>query len=143
MSHYTRLSTKITRKSALVKALIAMGFKEHQIEVFDKPEKLRGYAGDYRGQQGEVRIKGYGWGHEQNAVGGMSNDLGWELQKDGTYAFHCSDYDSSKYNKSWIDKLNDQYAKAVVHEIADEHNYVIESETEENGEIFIKLTYPW
>ena len=140
MSHFTRVSTKISRKSALIKALLEMGFKEHMIEVSDKPLQLKGYMGDFReGKQGHIRIKGHGWGSSQNHVGGMSNDLGFERMEDGTYAFHVSNYDVNKYNKKWQEKLLDRYAQATVHEIADERNYFIDSEEHVDGGIKLKL----
>jgi len=114
-----------------------MGFKEHQIEVFEEAQQLKGYHGDFRSQRAHVRIKGSGWSG-QNYVGGASNDLGWERQSDGTFAFHVSDYDVSKHNKTWQDHLSQYYAAEVIYEIAEERGFSIEEEIEENGEIYIK-----
>lgn len=139
MSHYMKVSTKISRKSCLIKALQAMGFKEHQLEYSETPVKLKGYQGDIREQYANLRIKGSGWGANNNHVGGASNDLGFEKMKDGTYAFHVSDYDSGKYNKNWQGRFLDEYARAVVHEVAGEQNFFIEDEHSENGEIHITL----
>jgi hypothetical protein len=116
-----------------------MGFKEHMIEVSNEKLQLKGYQGDLRANKfANIRIKGSGWSG-QNYVGGASNDLGWELMSDGTYAFHVSDYDVNKYNKNWQDKLIKEYSRAVVHEVAEESNFFIEEEEEVDGGIKIKL----
>jgi hypothetical protein len=130
------------RRSCIVKALQKMGFKPHQIEVSDTAMSLRGYRGDTRGQKAQIRIKGSGWAGE-NYVGGSSNDLGFEEVEDGSYVFHVSDYDVHKYNEQWQSQFMDEYARSMVHEICDEQNFFLESETEEDGEIVIRLTSPF
>lgn len=137
MSHYTRVTTKITRKSCLIKALQKMGFKAHMIEEAEQAMSLRGYSGDTRKQQANIRIKGSGW-RGSNYVGGASNDLGWERLEDGSYAFHVSEYDQGKYNGGWQKKLMQQYSKEAIQEVAEENNFYIESETLEDGQIYIE-----
>lgn len=133
----------MTRPSALIKALKAMGFQDHMIENFgNKKEKLKGYHGDWRQQEANIRVKGSGWAG-QNYVGGCSNDLGFEKLADGSYAFHVSDYDQGQYGKSWQDKFLTQYGKAVVEEVCQEQNFFISSEEEENGELVIRLQSPF
>jgi len=144
LSHYTRVTTKITRRSALVKALQQMGFKKHMIEVSDTAMNLKGYQGDTReGKIAHVRIKGHGWGSSQNYVGGLSNDLGFERMEDGSYAFHVSDYDVGSYNDNWQKKLLKEYGRAVVGEISEEQGFFVESEEEEENGIRIRLTTPF
>lgn len=143
MSMYTRVKTKITNRKALVNALKAMGFKENMIEVSDTPMALKGYQGDDRQQRAHIRIKGSGWGHGSNYVGGASNDLGWEMLEDGTFAFHVSDYDVNKYNQNWQKKLTQQYAKEVITEIAQDNKFFVEDTHEENGEIFMRVVSPF
>lgn len=143
MSHMTIVRTKITRKSCLIKALQKLGFKNHMIEDFGlRKENLRGYQGDTRNQKANIRIKGSGWGG-QNYVGGASNDLGFELQTDGTYSFHVSEYDKGRYNQGWIDKFTKAYSREVVSEICQEQNFFISEEHEEEGELVLKLTSPF
>lgn len=143
MSHYTKVTTKIKSRSALVSALKIMGFQEHQVEIRqdNQPKlSLKGYSGDTRPQTADIRLKGAGWGKEQNCVGGASNDLGFELQEDGTYQFHVSEYDSRSYGKNWQEKFLQSYGKEVVKEVvASNIRYFIENETEENGEIFMTI----
>lgn len=139
MSHYSQIKCNITRKSCLIKALQSMGFKAHMIEDLKIAEPLKGYQGDVRQQKANIRIKGSGW-RTVNYVGGASNDLGWELQKDGTYSMHLSDYDKNKYNQTWQNKLLQEYAKEVVKEVAaEQHWFVSDQTTETNGELYIKL----
>lgn len=141
MSHYTRVTTKISRKSCLVKALMALGFRENQIEVSDSPMALKTYSGGASGKQAQVRIKGAGWGYGNNHIGGYGNDMGFELQADGSYTLHVDEV--GKYGGAWRERLMDQYAKATVEEIAEEQHYVIESTEVEGDEIVMRLTYPF
>lgn len=142
MSHYTRVKTKLKSQSAIVSALKKMGFKDHMIEVSDTPMQLKGYGRDFRSQKANIRIKGSGWGG-QNYVGGMSNDLGFEQVEDGTFVFHVSDYDQHKYNQKWQAKFMQQYGKSVIEEVCDAHGFMIEEESEVNGELYIEVTSPF
>ena len=140
----TKIKSKMTRPSAIIKALQKMGFKEHQIEHFgDKKEHIKGYQKDWRNQQVNIRIKGSGWGNDQNYVGGCSNDIGFEKLSDGSYAFHVSDYDVSQYGKNWQDKFMTLYGKSVVEEVCQEQNFFISDEHTEGDEIVMRLESPW
>lgn len=139
MSHYSLVKCKFTRKSAIVKALQRMGFKAHMIEQFDKAQPLKGYQGDNRQQKAHIRIKGSGWSG-QNYVGGASNDLGFEQLEDGSFQFHVSNYDSMKYNNKWVKNLEDQYAIATVEEVAEENDWALTQQyQEEDGTMYIRL----
>jgi hypothetical protein len=143
LSHYTRVATKIVRKSALIKALQNVGFQKHMIESSDSLMSLKGYAGDIRKQHAHIRIKGAGWGSAQNYVGPASNDLGFEQMSDGSFALHVSEYDSAKYGTEWQHKLIREYSREVIKEVAHEHNFFINNEIEEDGEIYIEVTSPF
>lgn len=123
-----------------MKALRTLGFTDKMIEVSDTPLTLKGYHGDDREQKANIRIKGSGWGSNQNYVGGASNDLGFEKMSDGSWAFHVSDYDKSKYDQSWTTKLLNQYGLEVVKEVATEQNFFVESVTNQSNEIHVRLT---
>ncbi len=137
MSHYSVARLHISRKSALLSALKAMGFASHMVEVSETLLPLRGYRGDTREQAAHVRIKGAGWA--ENYVGIASNDLGFELQPDGTYLMHVSEFDSRRYGAAWQQRLMNQYAKATVEEVAVEQNWSVEEEVGEGGEIRMLL----
>jgi hypothetical protein len=137
------VATKLCRKSAIITALQSLGFKSHMIEQFETAVPLKGYQGDSRSQRANIRIRGSGWGHSQNYVGGCSNDLGFELLSDGTYALHVSEYDSSKYNKAWVNNLEQQYALAVCHEVIEDQGLTIEEEEEVGQEIYLTISVPY
>lgn len=140
MSHYTVVATTITSRKHLISALQDMGFKRHMIEESDNLLPLKGFQGDVRKQQANVRIKGSGW-RGQNYVGGMSNDLGFELQNDGTYLFHVSDYDKGKYNSTWQEQLINHYSKHVVQEDIEMAGfYITEEQVMKNGEIRLTVS---
>jgi hypothetical protein len=150
VSHFSKVKTKITDKSCLIKALEDMGFAQNQIEVHDKPTNLYGYQGDKREQQAEIVIR-------RQYVGGAANDMGFFLQDDGTWGAIVSDYDrtsgmarnKSKYAKDsgcvgydakWLDKLAQRYTRHKTVASCAENNLFVESETEENGEIILNLS---
>lgn len=145
MSHYSCVKSKIANLDCLLKALKTMGFADHMLEVSKKETlTLKGYAGDDRPQRAHLRIRGAGWGDQHNYVGGASNDLGFERQQDGTYAFHVSEYDLRRYGKSWQDKLMQQYEKEVILQTAEEQGYIVDSiEEDENGELQIHCRTGW
>lgn len=131
----------MTRESCIVKALMAIGYKEHQIEVSsDTKMELKGYSGGVdSSRKANIRIKGNGWSG-QNYVGGLSTDLGFERMEDGTYVIHM---DNAKFRGDWQRKLMQQYSKAIIQEVSEEQGFFLEEETEENGEIFIRCTTPF
>jgi len=141
MSHYTLVNTKLTRRSSIVKALTAMGFSEESIEVSDTPMALKDYYGHEHKHKGQIRIKGRGWGYQ---VGRLSADLGFELAADGTYTMHMDSMDQGgRLGKSWQDKFLNQYGKAVIEEVCEEHHFFITSCQEEGEEIHITVQSPF
>lgn len=128
MSHYSKLQTTFKSQSALAKALVAMGFKEKDVEQFEEAVPLLAYTGKESRQKAHIRIKGYGWDHSRERIGGMYNDMGFERLEDGSFSFHCPDYKSSKYNEEWVDQLTMNYAKFVFHETCEKEGFVIDYE---------------
>jgi hypothetical protein len=148
LSHYTKVKTKITNKELLVRALEDMGFKREQVEVHDKPVNLFGYQNDKRNDVAEVVLR-------RAAVGGASNDIGFKLQEDGTFGAIISEYDGGSngackkndrtkniraYNSDWLKMLNQRYAYHHIKQQLADQNVYIESEREENGEVFIECS---
>lgn len=101
MSHYLDITTQVTDKKALVRALERIGFKGH-VEVHDKAQSLMGYQGDMRRQKAHVIIR-------KRYVGTASNDIGFLQNPDGRFVSYISEYDSSKYNAEWQKKLYTYY----------------------------------
>ncbi len=102
MSHYTNLEVDFTDGECLKKALGAMGFSSHMIEVHDTPQNLIGYQGDVRAQKAHIIIR-------RKNVGTASNDIGFERMASGKYVAHVSEYDANKYSKAWFGKLTQAY----------------------------------
>ena len=134
MSHYSVVKSKITRKGTLIKALqtIDNGRWANCVEVHDVADNLVGYQGDKRKDKANIIIR-------RKNVGGSSNDIGFVLAEDGTYQAVISDYDSTRHNSAWLDKLNQTYAVETVKEIATDMGYAMESRSE-GGEIYITCT---
>lgn len=130
----------------MVKALQDMGFTADMIRHTEQAQHLEGYQGDKRAQTAEIIIP-------RRHVGGAANDIGFKLQEDGTYEAIISDYDSrsnrarqgthwkgpGSYNGDWLNKLNQRYAYHNLKEELSNQGFFIESENEENGEIFLEV----
>lgn len=109
MSAYTERTTQITDADILKECLKEKGVKE--VQHHDKAVQLEGYHGDKRADTAEIVIP-------RRAVGGMSNDIGFKKQQDGTYKAIISQYDSNKYNNDWLADLNRKYAEKKIHKVA-------------------------
>ena len=114
-----------------------MGYKKEHVEVFDKPITLKNYSGNNSNFKAEIRIKGAGWRNE-NHVGGYKNDLGFEKSQDGTFIMHVDGHD-----KNWQTKLQQQYSREVIKEIAADKGFFIEEDSEVDGEIFLRIQSPF
>ena len=133
MSHYSKVRTKLKSLKYLTLALQDMEFKKEQIQYDKVAQQLEGYHGDKREQTAELVIP-------RRFIGKYSNDIGFKLQQDGTWEAIISDYDKSKYNSAWLGKLYQRYAyKKTKDQLAD-NGFLIESEIEENGELFLNCT---
>ena len=131
MSHFTNIKTQIKNQEFLVAALQkVMGFKD--VEVHDIPQHLYGYKGDERPEVAEVIIR-------RNYIGRSSNDVGFKLQPDGTYQAIISEWDSSRFNDSWMGRLTQAYAYQVIKGQAEVIGFEIESEQVVNGEVKLVL----
>ena len=131
MSHYSQIKSIMKRKSSLIKALqkIDNGRWKNAVEVPEEATNLYGYQGDKREQKADIIIR-------RKHVGGSSNDIGFKQREDGTFEAIISDYDSSRHDSSWLDRLTQQYACETVKEVAYENGYSV-TEEEVNGEIFL------
>lgn len=126
ISHYLEIKTKITNRSALVKALCRVGFKENQIEVHDKATNLYGFQGDKRAQKAHVIIR-------RKDVGAASNDIGFEQKEDGTYEAIISQYDKGKYNQKWLDKVSTYHGVENAKEAFEMHGWDYTESIDDQG----------
>lgn len=100
MSHYLDIETCMSDEKALVRALARMGYTT--VETHKEPQNLYGYKGDMRTQKAEVIIR-------RNYVGQASNDIGYAKGPDGNFKAIISEYDSSKHNTEWQNKVSTYY----------------------------------
>jgi hypothetical protein len=72
------------------------------IERHAEAKHLYGYQNDQRAQTAHVIIR-------RQYVGGAANDVGFVRQADGSYKAIISEYDSSHYNQTWLNRLTTYY----------------------------------
>lgn len=131
MSHFTTIKTRITDTEALVEALRDVGFAG--VEVFGQPQHLHGYQGDRRKQTAEVVIR-------REHVGEASNDIGFKRRGDGEYDAIISEFDRSKYNSKWLEKLTHRYAyHLAVHKMTEQGFDLVSEEAQANGAVHLLL----
>jgi hypothetical protein len=93
-----------TDGGALVAALSETGsWSVDQIEIHELPQHLFGYKGDTRSEVAHIIVR-------RKHIGQYSNDLGFVKQEDGTYKAIISEYDSTRFNSRWREKLRGEYA---------------------------------
>lgn len=134
MSHYSSLKTIIKRKSSLIKALesIDAGKWKGKLEIHEKAVALYGYGGDARPEKANIIIR-------RKDVGSSSNDIGFVKREDGSYEAIISDYDSRVHNSNWLKKLQREYSKETIVEVAEEQGFSW-TEHRSGNEIFVECT---
>src|SRR6185369_13789449 len=91
-------------------ALGEMGYNE--VEVHENPQQLIDYRGnkttylDKTGDKAHIIVR-------RKFVGGAANDLGFKKSEDGSYSAIVSEYDSSRHNTAWFNKLRGHYTEKV------------------------------
>lgn len=103
MSAYISMATPMIDEECLLEALSYVGFPKSTLEIFSEPQKLVGYQGDARNECANIIIR-------RKHVGAGSNDIGFIKTQTGFRAI-ISEFDSTRYDKSWMRKLNDIYQK--------------------------------
>jgi hypothetical protein len=131
MSHFTQCNLQIRKRSALIKALVAMGYTKDSIELFDTPVALRNYYGKISDKKAHIRVS------QKNRSG---REFGFEFKEDGQAIMH---YDHMDFNSKWQDDLMTQYAKATIYEIAEEKGFLVASEIKEADELVITVESLW
>lgn len=112
MSKYATATTNFKDGEVLIEALQACGFESHMIKNhIGNPQELRDFTGKkttYLGGPGydkaDVIIP-------RQYLKGMANDMGFVKKADGSYDAIISEYDSSTYNKTWLNKVKQTYAE--------------------------------
>lgn len=125
MSHFTRVRTTLRDPELLVAALASAGFGN--VESHDAPQTLYGYRGDARPERAEVIVR-------RKHIGRASNDIGFRRREDGSFEAVISEYDRSRYDRTWLTRVARAYGHAAALRYAEENGYEVQSdETEANG----------
>ena len=133
MSHFSTIALEIKNCTHLVEALVDMGWKIDQIEVHSVPTNLYGYQGDVRKDVANVIIR-------RKYVGGLSNDIGFVKQPDGTYTAIISDYDRGwKYGDRWLNSLKQKYGVRVAEHQAKIKGMSVKKTTKQDGTVQLVL----
>ena len=138
MSHYSTVTVKIqqARKSAIQKALVAMGYHSSSIKMYDTPHAMTDRYGR-ASTDAHIIVEGtggYGYGRER---------IGIKFAADGQAVITLGGEDLR--SRDWEQRFLQQYAKAVVREVAEEQNFVVEEETVDakTGELQMVVTSQW
>ena len=127
MSRYCTVKTTFKDIDALVSALMETGlWIKEQIEVHTEPQHLYGYHGDQRQEVAHIIIR-------RKHVGRSSNDLGFIRVEDGSYEAIVSEFDSSKYNASWMSQLKGNYAYHTIARDQEKRGRTVSRERSSNG----------
>ena len=134
MSRYCKVETQFTDGDALVDALMETGkWTAAQIEIHEVPQNLFGYRGDKRAQKAHIIIR-------RQHVGSASNDLGFVKGEDGNYEAIVSEYDSSRYGRTWVGQLTGNYAYHKVRRLMKSRGREVSRERESNGHQRVVVT---
>ncbi|MFN3653410.1 MAG: DUF1257 domain-containing protein [Armatimonadota bacterium] len=133
MSHYVRCNTVFRDRESLVHALTELGWSREQIEDHEEATPLYGYQGDLRLETAHVIIR-------RRHIGGLSNDLGFARQEDGTYAAIISEYDrdSLGYDAAWLGRLRQSYAAEQIRKQCAQRRIPLQREVKD-GRIILRL----
>lgn len=131
MSHFTRIQTKLIDRDILRQVLMEFGFD--QVEIHTQPQPLYGYGGDARPERAEIIIR-------RQFISEDSNDLGFQLQADGSYSALISDFDRVQYNHQWLGKLTQRYSQLKLLKVSQAQGLTVTcQEVLEDGTIRIIL----
>ena len=144
MSAYISLATPMIDTECLLLALVDQGFRSTSIENHAEPVALVGFAGDARAQTAHIVIR-------KSQIGASSNDIGF-LRTETGYRALISDYDRSRFNEVWVQRLQTSYeqhlrekeariAEAERQRIAEERRRLVEAQRQLVQERARKLGY--
>lgn len=92
-----------------------------------------GYQGDTRAEKAHIIVR-------RKFVGGSSNDIGFLRNSEGQYEAIISEFDKTKYNESWRNKLKANYAFHSVRLQQEARGRTVNRERLENGKQRIRIT---
>ena len=124
MSKFAEQTTEFKDAALLVKALEEMGYAT--VEVHKDGANLFGYHGDMRDEKANIIVR-------RKFIGYASNDIGFRLTENGSYAAIISEFDSHKHNSAWVSKLKVSYAELAYKQKAMRMGLRFVGKTIENG----------
>ena len=131
MSEFHLVKLDCKDKSIILKSLKEMGYEpiEHSNSA-----NLYGFQGDKRSQKAHIIIP-------RKQVGRASNDVGFELNENGEYTLHISEYDIEA--KTFKQELFNQLYKkhTILNKLEKSLRYrMLENVKDANGNIKIRLS---
>lgn len=108
MSHFTTIQTRFVSAKHLARALRELGFTA--VEVHQTAQPLMGWLGDQRAARAHVIVR-------REHIGAASNDLGFVQNATGMFDAVISDYDRTRFNRAWLDRLTQRYAYHVARDL--------------------------
>ena len=136
MSEYIVCETKINDTAILIESLVDIGVNIEHIEEHEVPQPLYGYQGDQRQQKAHIIIR-------RKNITNVSNDIGFERQKDGNYKIFVSNFDkkSSKLGRKIQEgRLVQSYSKRMVDKVISKtRGWKIKSSEKQKDRIKIRI----
>lgn len=133
MSEYHQVSVEFHDEESLVSALKETN-SNYNPTIHEEAVHLYGYHGDKRKEKANIVIP-------RNQISSASNDVGFLKKKDGSYEMIVSEYDQSyTWNKEFVNKLKQNYAKNVIVKNSKKMKHKIRSQQiQADGSIKIKV----
>lgn len=129
MSEYHICKVDYNDQESLVAALEELGYKP---QVHKEAQQLEGFQGDKRDQRAHVVVP-------RSQVGGASNDVGYERQKDGKYICHVSGYDKTNWSRK-EKQIKQSYTKNRVIKYARRKGWSVRSQSKtQDGLVKVKI----
>jgi Ethanolamine utilization protein EutJ (predicted chaperonin) len=137
MSHYATIELKCKNAEALIKALQRVNnnrgkkWTSKQIEVHKDKTVLNDWCNNPTKLKGNIVIR-------NKYVSDISNDVGFELMKDGTYKAH---YDEGTFGKQFMDELMTYYGVELAKMEAEKQGHKVTETTDEKKRIVLEIAY--
>lgn len=134
MSAYVKVGTEFRDEDTLCQALREEGLAP---AVHAKAVALTDYQGQKRPETAEIVVP-------RRQVGGMSNDIGFQRQEDGTFRAIVSEFDQGKYNEAWFKKLKRVYGEKRAVKLAQQQGLKLvdrKAKVDAQGKHSVKLIF--
>jgi len=133
VSKYRKIKVEFKSEDALRAALddvaAARGL---EYEYHPQGDNLRGYMGDMRAETAQFIIR-------RRYVGQSANDLGFQLQANGTYSLLISDYDTRHRGQRIANDIKQRYAYHQTMNLAMQNGYQVIETVQPDGSIVLEL----